>query len=202
MPKSVNNFLAPKRSWDIIGGHLMRFILVATCIFCLDINPALAQRIDPADLIRGVIGLGLEAGRQARQREVQQHPPQQAPQQTSRMGSILSRSDVRDLQMELSSMGYDVGVADGLMGPRTRNALAAFQRAQGLPVTSEIDEKTIAALAAAREQGSAPQAAARETISILGADFPVPLDDGRLAEIPAEWEEVKPYIPEWLLAKP
>lgn len=62
-------------------------------------------------------------------------------------------------QEMLNSLGYDAGAADGRMGPRTRKALAAFQRAQGLPVTSEIDEKTIAALAAAREQGSAPQAA-------------------------------------------
>ena len=62
-------------------------------------------------------------------------------------------------QEALNSLGYDAGVSDGLMGPSTRKALAAFQRAQGLPVTSEIDDETIAALAAAREQGSAPQAA-------------------------------------------
>ena len=65
----------------------------------------------------------------------------------------------------LNSLGYDAGAADGRMGPRTRKALAAFQRAQGLPVTSEIDEKTIAALAAAREQGSAPQAAEEASTS-------------------------------------
>jgi len=40
--------------------------------------------------------------------------------------------DVRVLQERLLEMGYDVGRADGVFGPRTEQALTAFQREAGL----------------------------------------------------------------------
>lgn len=44
----------------------------------------------------------------------------------------LTRAQVRELQEALNNRGYNVGVADGIMGPNTRNGLRAFQRDQGL----------------------------------------------------------------------
>ena len=44
----------------------------------------------------------------------------------------LTRGQVRELQEALNNRGYNVGVADGIMGPNTRNGLRAFQRDQGL----------------------------------------------------------------------
>ena len=44
----------------------------------------------------------------------------------------LTRAQVRELQEALNKRGYNVGVADGIMGPNTRNGLRAFQRDQGL----------------------------------------------------------------------
>lgn len=44
----------------------------------------------------------------------------------------LTRAQVRELQEALNTRGYPVGVADGIMGPNTRNGLRAFQRDQGL----------------------------------------------------------------------
>ena len=44
----------------------------------------------------------------------------------------LTRAQVRELQEALNTRGYPVGVADGIMGPNTRNGLSAFQRDQGL----------------------------------------------------------------------
>ena len=44
----------------------------------------------------------------------------------------LTRAQVRELQEALNARGYNVGVADGIMGPNTRNGLRAFQRSQGL----------------------------------------------------------------------
>ncbi|ETX02736.1 MAG: hypothetical protein ETSY1_02580 [Candidatus Entotheonella factor] len=54
--------------------------------------------------------------------------------------------NVAKVQQLLSALGYDPGKADGLMGPRTRRAIAAYQRSHNLPPTSELDEPTLRAL--------------------------------------------------------
>ena len=43
-------------------------------------------------------------------------------------------SAVADLQRSLNSKGYDCGPVDGVMGPRTRQAVMRFQRDQGIQV--------------------------------------------------------------------
>ncbi len=43
-------------------------------------------------------------------------------------------SMVRDTQIGLNRLGYDAGPADGVMGPRTRQAINTFQANNGLPV--------------------------------------------------------------------
>lgn len=45
----------------------------------------------------------------------------------------ISRSDRERMQRLLTAKGYDTGGVDGIVGPRTRAALRAFQRDQGLP---------------------------------------------------------------------
>lgn len=42
---------------------------------------------------------------------------------------------VKAIQRELSMRGYDVGAVDGQLTDKTRNAIAAFEMQQGLPVT-------------------------------------------------------------------
>jgi hypothetical protein len=54
--------------------------------------------------------------------------------------------DLQQAQQQLGRLGYDAGAADGVYGPRTRQALEAFQRAQGLPTTGVLDEATRQAL--------------------------------------------------------
>ena len=49
-------------------------------------------------------------------------------------------------QRILGALGYDAGAADGQIGPRTRAAIAAFQRAHNLPLTQELDALTLNAL--------------------------------------------------------
>jgi lytic murein transglycosylase len=51
----------------------------------------------------------------------------------------LSRVERRELQRGLIALGYDIGNADGLMGPRTLAALAAFGAAQGIDPTPDND---------------------------------------------------------------
>jgi hypothetical protein len=53
---------------------------------------------------------------------------------------------LQQAQQVLSRLGYDPGAADGVYGPRTRQALEAFQQAQQLPVTGVLDTPTLHAL--------------------------------------------------------
>jgi peptidoglycan hydrolase-like protein with peptidoglycan-binding domain len=53
---------------------------------------------------------------------------------------------VQQAQEQLILLGYDPGTVDGVYGPRTRQALETFQRAQNLPVTGLLDEPTFQAL--------------------------------------------------------
>jgi hypothetical protein len=51
-----------------------------------------------------------------------------------------------DVQSQLQQDGYYDGAVDGVLGPTTREAIAAFQADNGLAVTSVIDEPTLATL--------------------------------------------------------
>ena len=53
---------------------------------------------------------------------------------------------IADVQAELQQMGYYKGEVDGLLGPLTREALAAYQSDNGLATTAAIDEPTLDAL--------------------------------------------------------
>jgi hypothetical protein len=53
---------------------------------------------------------------------------------------------VINVQVQLQRDGYYFGSIDGILGPETRGALAAFQADNGLAITSAIDEPTIATL--------------------------------------------------------
>lgn len=46
---------------------------------------------------------------------------------------------VAAIQQRLNELGYDAGIADGLMGAKTRSAIAAFQSSQSLPVDGRAD---------------------------------------------------------------
>jgi localization factor PodJL len=53
---------------------------------------------------------------------------------------------VKLIQERLIERGYDPGPADGHPGPKTRDAVIAFQREQGVPATGEIEQSLLAAL--------------------------------------------------------
>ena len=58
----------------------------------------------------------------------------------------LARSEVQKLQAILIQLGYPVGVADGLPGNKTKQAVNRFQRDSKLPMTGRLDQTTVAKL--------------------------------------------------------
>lgn len=46
--------------------------------------------------------------------------------------SVLSRTQVKQLQVQLNARGFDVGEPDGIMGPNTRRGLRGFQASLGM----------------------------------------------------------------------
>jgi hypothetical protein len=56
--------------------------------------------------------------------------------------------DSKDAQAILNSLGYAVGVPDGVVGRRTLDGVRRFQQDSGVPVTGQLDDGTKAALLA------------------------------------------------------
>ncbi|MBE3639282.1 lytic murein transglycosylase [Mangrovicoccus algicola] len=49
----------------------------------------------------------------------------------------MTKDDRMALQSRLTRAGYDTGGVDGVLGPKSQEAISAYQRARGLPVTGE-----------------------------------------------------------------
>lgn len=58
----------------------------------------------------------------------------------------MSKAEICQVQEKLKDAGYDPGTIDGDCGKRTRKALRAYQKDNGLVVNGEIDEPTLKAL--------------------------------------------------------
>lgn len=64
--------------------------------------------------------------------------------------------DVRKLQEKLNALGYSCGMADGIFGSKTENALKRFQRANNLEIDGIFGPASLAALNGAKEPDEAP----------------------------------------------
>jgi peptidoglycan hydrolase-like protein with peptidoglycan-binding domain len=71
-------------------------------------------------------------------------------------GMAASSDDIRKLQQALRDKGLDPGPINGVMGPKTQEAVRAFQQRQGLNATGRLDAQTQSALGMA-PSGSSPQ---------------------------------------------
>ena len=65
-----------------------------------------------------------------------------------------SQDDVRSVQEALKGKGHNPGPIDGVIGPRTQQALRAFQRAQNIQTSGQLDSSTASALGVALSSGS------------------------------------------------
>jgi localization factor PodJL len=53
---------------------------------------------------------------------------------------------VRGVQLALSTLGFDIGTPDGLVGPKTADAIRAFERATGMSESGAINPRLLAVL--------------------------------------------------------
>ncbi|MEO6396768.1 MAG: peptidoglycan-binding protein [Devosia sp.] len=59
---------------------------------------------------------------------------------------IAQREIVASVQLALGRLGYDVGVPDGVSGPKTAEAIKAFERATGMTEVGQINPRLLAVL--------------------------------------------------------
>ncbi len=59
---------------------------------------------------------------------------------------ISSGEVIAKVQQALSKLGFDVGTADGVVGPKTRDAIRAFERATGMSESGAINPRLLAVL--------------------------------------------------------
>jgi localization factor PodJL len=57
--------------------------------------------------------------------------------------SVDMKKAIRNIQIILAKNGYDVGSADGVMGQKTKQAIIAFQQANGMDGTGEITKPLV-----------------------------------------------------------
>ncbi|MGH6763000.1 MAG: peptidoglycan-binding protein [Phyllobacterium sp.] len=60
--------------------------------------------------------------------------------------SVDMKKAVQNIQLILNKNGYDAGNADGMMGDKTKQAIAAFQKANGMKPTGEVDRDLVRVL--------------------------------------------------------
>ena len=58
----------------------------------------------------------------------------------------MSKDKVKEVQSALKSKGMDPGPEDGVLGPKTQQAIREFQKSNNLQATGRIDDKTASAL--------------------------------------------------------
>lgn len=56
------------------------------------------------------------------------------------------KETIKKVQQKLTEQGHDAGQADGVMGPKTQQALKEFQQKNQLQATGKIDQETLAEL--------------------------------------------------------
>ncbi len=77
-------------------------------------------------------------------------PPASRPQANEPPPAIDEGMSSFELQERLNQLGYKVGTVDGVLGPRTVEALKKYQSDNNLPPTGALDVQTIKKLRTAK----------------------------------------------------
>ncbi|MBL6929834.1 MAG: caspase family protein [Rhodospirillales bacterium] len=103
------------------------------------------------DAVIGILPDGKPIARKAVPREAAPVAPAVSPSV-----SPAARDMVREAQTLLADLGFDPGLADGKMGPRTRKAIERFQLSSGSLEDGTLSEELVASLRAAPKKKKAP----------------------------------------------
>lgn len=72
-------------------------------------------------------------------------PPSAGESSKGAPGAAMSSQDIKQVQQALQAKGHNAGTS-GVMDDKTRDAIRAFQKKEGLSVTGNVDAKTAQAL--------------------------------------------------------
>jgi Putative peptidoglycan binding domain/Protein of unknown function (DUF1236) len=91
----------------------------------------------------------------------------------------LSVEQIRQVQIALNEQGFNVGEPDGKLGPRTQQALIAFQQRNGLQATGRIDQQTFASLTKSTTGGAQGNQGNQGQMSTTGQGGAAPAPSGQ-----------------------
>ena len=92
------------------------------------------------------------------QRMARQWRPGQQSAVPRSSGPTAAGKRIANVQRGLAALGYDPGPVDGILGPKTRAAIRAFQVREKRPVTGVVSEELAAALRSVSGAGQARKA--------------------------------------------
>jgi chromosome segregation ATPase len=108
---------------------------------------AAVQELQQLDALRASVSQAIEQGRiQLTRSSGQAVAKEESPTVTVTSAIPLPKQQIRAAQEALTDFGYGRIEADGQLGPSTRKAIEAFERAKGLPVTGRLGAATLQAL--------------------------------------------------------
>jgi peptidoglycan hydrolase-like protein with peptidoglycan-binding domain len=85
--------------------------------------------------------------------------------------AVVHRNDVKKMQQALHDRGYYRAKVDGVIGLRTRASVRAFQKAEDLPATGQLDSRTASKLGIKPESIRSSSNGARQDV-VEGQDQP------------------------------
>jgi murein L,D-transpeptidase YcbB/YkuD len=108
---------------------------------------AATEELQQLDSLRANVSQAIEQGRlQLTESSDQAAAMTEGPPISTTSAVRLSKQEIRTAQEALVDFGYGKLKADGSLGPSTRKAVEAFERAKGLPVTGKLGPATLQAL--------------------------------------------------------
>ena len=125
--------------------------VAAGALFALALGTAAHAQYDGQQAVGafiGTIGAMMQQAAQQRQQQQQLQQLRNSPEfrdQEIQPGG-LTRGQVIVVQQLLIERGYDVGAADGVVGPKTRAVVAQLQAKAGVPITGYPTKQLMDAL--------------------------------------------------------